>query len=208
MVSAQAEEIAALKAEVAERRHQVRAIIEHNPHPTWVYSLGSLRFLDVNQVAVRTYGWTRDEFLSMTIANIRPRQDVPALLENVARLRCLPGGVTGPWRHRLKDGRLVGVDISFSSIRFAGQPARLVVVQSSPPSCPPGDPTGLARLSLRERDVFVQVARGYTSQEIGRHLGLSVKTIETYRARFMLKLALTSRAEIMQYAIARGILVD
>lgn len=57
-----ASEIAALQAELAERREQYRAV-------TWVYSLDSLRFLDVNDVALRVYGWTRDEFLAMSIVD-------------------------------------------------------------------------------------------------------------------------------------------
>jgi PAS domain S-box-containing protein len=207
-LSAQADELAALRSELTERRAQVRAVIEHNPHPTWVYSIRSLRILVVNQVAIRTYGWTRDELLAMTIADIRPREDVPLLLDNVARLQGRPSGVTGPWRHRRKDGGMLAVDVAFSSFPYSGELARLVTVHAAPPGRPVGDPAGFARLSPREREVFVLVAHGHTSQEIAERLGLSPKSIETYRARFMVKLALTTRAEIVQYAIAHGILVD
>lgn len=208
MLSDQAAEIAALKAELAERRDQVRAIIEHSPHPTWVYSLQSLSFLDVNQVAVQAYGWSRDEFLGMTIADIRPREDVPTLLENLARMKRCPGGTTGPWRHRHKDGALLDVHISFSSLPFAGQSARLIVAGAAPAQRAAAGPDSLCKLSPREREVFSLVARGHTSQEIAQRLGVSAKSVETYRARFMMKLMLTSRAEIVQVAIAQGILGD
>jgi PAS domain S-box-containing protein len=206
LLEEQAGEIAALKAELAERRDQCRAVIDNNPCPTWIYSLESLRFLEVNGVARELYGWSVDEFLSMTIADIRPRDDVPSLLDNLARTRTQPGGVTGPWRHRHKDGTLAQVVVTFLSLPFLGHSARLIIAHSETTPCVPGEPSGLARLSPREREVFCLVARGKTSREIAETLALSCKSVETYRARFMMKLSLRSRADIVQYAIAHGIL--
>ncbi len=59
-------------------------------------------------------------------------------------------------------------------------------------------------LSEREEEVLVWVARGYTNQEVADRLALSVKTVETYRARAMNKLQLKSRAELVRYALAHG----
>src|SRR5687768_2988467 len=106
IVAEQTRQIAALEAELAERRAQYRAMIEHNPRPTWVYCPESLQFLDVNGVAVRSYGWSRDQFLEMTIADIRPREDVPRLLADVAEMRGRTGSVSGPWRHLHRNGTL------------------------------------------------------------------------------------------------------
>jgi PAS domain S-box-containing protein len=206
LLAEQASEIAALKAELAERRDQCRAIIANNPSPTWVYSLESFRFLEVNEVAVRQYGWSVDEFLAMTIADIRPRDDVPSLLENVARMRCMHGGVTGPWRHQHKDGTLVQVAVTFLSLPFLGHSARLIIADPITTPRVLGEPTGLSRLSPREREVFCLVARGSTSREIAEKLDLSCKSVETYRARFMMKLCLRTRSDIVQYAIAHGVL--
>ncbi len=66
----------------------------------------------------------------------------------------------------------------------------------------PIDPT--ATLSDRETEVIKQVARGHTNQEIAEKLSLSVKTVETYRARAMEKLGLASRAALVRYAMERG----
>jgi len=199
-LAGQLDEIAALKAELDERRSQYRAVLENNPHPTWVYALDSLRFLDVNEVATRAYGWSRDEFLEMTIADIRPPEDVRALLSNVARMRARPGGITGPWRHRYKDGTIVEVVISYLSFPFFGQPARLIIAAESQKA------PHLPDLSPRERQVFELVARGHTSHDIAARLALSPKSVETYRARFMTKLGLRTRADIVEYAIAHGAL--
>ena len=60
-----------------------RFLFEQNPTPMWIYEIGTLRFLEVNETATRRYGYTRDEFLAMTIADIRPAEDLPRLNEMV-----------------------------------------------------------------------------------------------------------------------------
>ncbi|MDA8187110.1 MAG: response regulator transcription factor [Dehalococcoidales bacterium] len=61
-------------------------------------------------------------------------------------------------------------------------------------------------LSEREREVLTLTARGYTSQEIGEHLALSINTVQTYRRRLMEKLNLQHRAELVGYALRKGLL--
>ena len=65
----------------SERMQQL--LFEKNPQPMWIYDQNSLRFLAVNEATVRAYGYTPDEFASMTIADIRPIEDVPRLIENL-----------------------------------------------------------------------------------------------------------------------------
>ena len=62
-----------------------RHLFMNNPHPMWVYDLETLNFLAVNDAAIEHYGYSHDEFLSMTIIDIRPPEDVPALIENLAK---------------------------------------------------------------------------------------------------------------------------
>ncbi|MBK9363747.1 MAG: PAS domain S-box protein [Rubrivivax sp.] len=103
-----------------------RAMFEANPHPMWVYDRATLAFLAVNDAAVRRYGFTREEFLRLSIADIRPPEDVPRLLDNVAAVR---NGIdlAGSWRHCTKDGRLIEVEITSHALRFAGRDAELVL---------------------------------------------------------------------------------
>lgn len=61
-------------------------------------------------------------------------------------------------------------------------------------------------LSEREREVLIEVAKGYTNQQIADRVGLSVKTIESYRARLMQKLGLKDRADLMRLAVESGLL--
>jgi two-component system, cell cycle sensor histidine kinase and response regulator CckA len=110
---------------VSEERY--RLLFEANPLPMWVYDAETLRFLAVNEAAIRHYGYTRSEFLAMTIADIRPREDVEALLADL-RERGGPGSpAPGTWRHRKKDGTQIDVEITAGSVQFEGRPAALVL---------------------------------------------------------------------------------
>jgi two-component system response regulator NreC len=64
------------------------------------------------------------------------------------------------------------------------------------------------RLSEREREVLKYVAAGYTAREIAEQLHLSPKSVETYRARILEKLELRTRADLVRYALRRGILTE
>jgi two-component system cell cycle sensor histidine kinase/response regulator CckA len=103
-----------------------RELFDGNPHPMWIYDLETLRFLAVNETAVARYGWSREEFLAMTIRDIRPAEDVPALLANI-RDATDQLQVSGPWRHLHKDGSLVDVEISSHDLAWEGRHARLVL---------------------------------------------------------------------------------
>jgi PAS domain S-box-containing protein len=110
-------------------------LFEANPHPMWVFDRHTLGFLAVNDAAVESYGYTRDEFLGMTVKDIRPEEDVPALLESLSRPslhktsqtansthRCLAGpGKGGVWRHRKKDGTVIDVEITAHDVVFGGR---------------------------------------------------------------------------------------
>jgi two-component system cell cycle sensor histidine kinase/response regulator CckA len=124
----------ALMAEIAERQRAqdalkaseeyYRLLFDANPQPMWVYDSDTLTFLAVNDAAIRQYGYTREEFLAMSLRDIRPAEDVPALLEDVANTG---SHAVKEWRHRRKDGSLIDVQISADRFPFAGWAARLVV---------------------------------------------------------------------------------
>ena len=97
-----------------------------NPHPMWVFDVETLRFLDVNEMAIAKYGYSRDEFLAMTIKDIRPAGDVPALLETVAAFKGGPE-LSGIWRHQKKDGSVIAVDVSSQELVLEGRRARAVL---------------------------------------------------------------------------------
>ena len=108
----------------SEDRH--RKLFDNNPHPTWVFDRETLRFLAVNGAAIRKYGYSSDEFLKMTIKDIRPPEDVPALLESVGSVRDGHESI-GIWRHRRKDGTNIDVEITSYALSFADHAAEVVV---------------------------------------------------------------------------------
>lgn len=74
------------------------------------------------------------------------------------------------------------------------------------PKLPKEGPDSLSLLSPREREVFERLARGETQREVAESLGLSVKTVETYRARIADKLGLRTRADLVRFALESGVL--
>jgi two-component system, cell cycle sensor histidine kinase and response regulator CckA len=111
--------------EESERRY--RLLFENNPQPMWVFDAETLAFLAVNYAAIETYGYTREEFLSITLRDIRPVEDIPALMEDVRSREGRPLHRSGPWRHRKKDGTLITIEIVSHPIDFGGRKARLVL---------------------------------------------------------------------------------
>ncbi len=101
-------------------------LFEHNPLPMWIYDLDSLKFLAVNNAAIEKYGYSKEEFLSLTIKDIRPEEELPALMKNITESKD-ELQKSKPWKHRLKDGRIIYTEISSHSLNYEGYNARLVL---------------------------------------------------------------------------------
>ena len=130
-------------------------LFEGHPQPMWLYDVDTLAFLEVNDSAVARYGYSRDEFLAMTIKDIRPPQDVPKFLE----LQAMPMPIldrTGPWWHLLKDGSTIQVLITSHAVMFGDHHARFVLAE---------DLTESQRL---ERELAQSHARAESNAELSR----------------------------------------
>ena len=103
-----------------------RQLFDSNPQPMWVYDLQTLGFLAVNDAAVARYGYSRDEFLGMTIRDIRPAEDVQSLEASVSSIRSVLSSAE-IWRHRRKDGEVILVEITAHSLDYEGRPSRLIL---------------------------------------------------------------------------------
>ncbi|WP_209428310.1 PAS domain S-box protein [Pararhodobacter sp. SW119] len=99
-----------------------------HPDPMWVYDLDTLRFLAVNNAAVAKYGYCREEFLAMTIADIRPEEDRSALTASVSATT-EGRNEAGVWRHLLKSGELIYVEIIGHTIDHDGRRAELIAAR-------------------------------------------------------------------------------
>jgi two-component system, cell cycle sensor histidine kinase and response regulator CckA len=103
-----------------------RILFERNPNPMFVYDCETSAYLAVNDAAVTQYGYTREEFLRMTIADLRPVEDVQA--PTTALGACRPTvDRRGVWRHRRKDGSFLDVEITSYCLPFGDRPACIVL---------------------------------------------------------------------------------
>ncbi|MGE0453556.1 MAG: response regulator [Vicinamibacteria bacterium] len=120
----------AAEQQLQESEEQYRVLFDSNPHPMWVYDAETLQFLAVNESARRHYGYTLEEFLGMTIRDVRPPEEVPALEERLAGLSQAPPAEPKSrlWTHLRKDGSLIQVEVTSSPITFAGRAARLTLI--------------------------------------------------------------------------------
>jgi two-component system cell cycle sensor histidine kinase/response regulator CckA len=102
-----------------------RLLFEDNPLPMWVYDRERLRFLEVNQAAVKHYGYSREEFLNKTLPDIQSRQEP----EGPTSAEEQPDLPSGQWQHALKSGRTIDVEVAAHRISYSGRSAVLAVLQ-------------------------------------------------------------------------------
>ena len=129
----------AAQAEMAEgalrlSEAQYRLLFESNPSPLWVYDEHSLAFLAVNEAAIEKYGYSRDEFLAMTIRDIRPPETIPVLEAALVRRRAERGqtGTRQTWKHLTKAGRVIEVEMAGHPLWFQSREAWLALANDGP----------------------------------------------------------------------------
>jgi PAS domain S-box-containing protein len=105
-----------------------RQLFALSPVPKWVYDAETLAFLDVNEAAVRHYGYTREEFLAMTIRDIRPPEEIPRMLA-MARALHPTGASQGVFHHRKKSGEVIDVEVFLRDVPYEARRAVIAVVQ-------------------------------------------------------------------------------
>lgn len=109
-------------------KQKYRELFNFSPLPQWVYDLDTLAFLDVNEAAIRHYGYSRDEFLTMTIHQVRPCED-RAVLRDILKSRVTPGIFNkSSVRHIKKNGEIIEVFVEGNSLSFDGKSARVIMV--------------------------------------------------------------------------------
>jgi len=108
------------------QNEEYRILFESNPCSMYVCAEDTLEFLAVNEAAVNHYGYSRAEFLGMTVLDIRPAEDVPEFLAYIGK-HPERSDEAGAWKHRKKDGTVIDVDVSWQKLDFAGRPAYMVM---------------------------------------------------------------------------------
>ncbi len=106
--------------ELKRSEKQYRLLFQGNPHPMWVFDLETQKILEVNEAAVQHYGYSRDEFLEMSLADLRTTDQ--------SGLPHHDGNASGlVWRHRRKDGMTMDMEVVWSALAFHGKLAALTM---------------------------------------------------------------------------------
>ncbi len=108
------------------RRNNYRLLFYEHPLPMWIYEWGTLKFLAVNNAAVKKYGYSRKEFMGMTILDIRHPSTVNDVLEDV-RKTSQQFIYRGVWQHQKKNKEIFPVELYSHSTHYRGHEARLVM---------------------------------------------------------------------------------
>ncbi len=103
-----------------------RYMFHSNPQPMWIYDVETLAFLEVNEAAINHYGYSQQEFLSMTLRDIRPENEIQKLNELTIPNNLL--NCAGEWIHKKKNGELINVEIISHSVIFNQRNARHVLI--------------------------------------------------------------------------------
>ena len=117
-----------LQLETSEKRYS--DLFHLSPQPMWVYDIYTLRFLDVNLAAEKHYGYSLQEFLGMSIKDIRPAEDIAEFSERIKFLNENQGAHSlGTFRHKKKNGEIINVDIESNTVPFQNTTGRIILVK-------------------------------------------------------------------------------
>jgi len=128
IVLADLTEVRLARQELRKSEKKYRHLFDNNPMSMWVIDLMTFKFLDVNKMAVLQYGYSRDEFLSMTALDIRPLDDQQHFIKSSDPSEINGSNYNrGKWNHLKKDGTIIPVEIVAHDIKYEGSPARLIL---------------------------------------------------------------------------------
>lgn len=117
-----------MELDLRHNRNKYLGIFRDNPNPMWIYDLDTLQFLEVNQAAINLYGYTEEEFLALTLKDIRPNDTVDQLLKNLASVTTEFIAEKEIWKHLTKAGETLFVELSAKTVAFEGKNARSVII--------------------------------------------------------------------------------
>lgn len=117
----------AAENELKASRERYKKVFHLGPLPMWIYNIQSFAYLDVNQMAIDTYGYSKEEFLTMTIMDIRPEENIPALEKLHWDVSYMSKSHFGVHTHRKKSGELIRMDVTGHRMNYLGYDCMIVV---------------------------------------------------------------------------------
>ena len=129
-------------------------LIQKNPEPIFVYDKENLKFLEVNDAAIKLYGYSRDEFLQMDLTDLYAPEDIQTLLDSFGD-ESSEARFSKPFRHRKKDGSNVLVEISNTSFKFNDREAHFNIVKDITDSIAKDKQYQMLRTIFNESDLMI-----------------------------------------------------
>ena len=199
----------AMIAQVERSQHQLKKkvasykiLFDGNPMPMWILSKTSLDILDVNDAAIREYGYSRNEFLKLNAVDLRPVEDIAKYLDHVNSLSL--ENKTAIWRHKRKDGTIMMVDVMADNINYEGEQARLVLAN---------DVTDKLKLEaellnhrIQQQEIITEttiLAQEKEREDLGKELHDNINQILA-STKLYLELARNGSEEVLSKAILKS----
>lgn len=115
--------------ELVKLAEKYKTIFVKSPLPKFIYDYETLQFLEVNESAVKHYGYTVEEFLKMTIRDIRPQEDLEKLQKDIELIKAGKESPYKTWKHIKKNGEIIIVEVMGHPIEVNNKTARLVIIK-------------------------------------------------------------------------------
>lgn len=116
-----------VEAPLASSEEFYRKLFIYNPQCMWIYDASTLGFVEVNEAAIQKYGYSRDEFKQMSLADIRPAEDLELFLKLNELNQAEEATYSDVVRHKKKNGEVFYVEITAHTIEYAGKKVKLVL---------------------------------------------------------------------------------
>lgn len=114
--------------QIKESEKRYSELFRLNPQPIWIFDLETFKFVQVNKAAIDLYGYTEEEFLNLSILDIRPAEDMPLVKKSLTNRAENGNGYRGKFRHFTKAGKLLEVEIQSNFVVFNDRKYRLVII--------------------------------------------------------------------------------
>ncbi len=114
------------KIEASEKKYS--SLFHLSPQPMWIFDIETFKFISVNEAAIRHYGYSEEEFLNMTILDLRPKEDIYEFLLAFKKMDTELGSISsGKFKHKKKNGDIIDVDTRGYIIEFDGKRSKHIV---------------------------------------------------------------------------------
>lgn len=117
---------AQIKLTESEKRYS--ELFHLNPHPIWIFETETYRFVKVNKATSELYGYSEEEFLQMTVLQMRPTGEIPVLLKALRGNTKGDGFISGVFKHQTKSGKLITVEVESKLMYFNNRKCRLAII--------------------------------------------------------------------------------